>query len=311
MLVVRNTGSIIAAALATTMTLTVAYPTSAAALDAADASATAASVTAVTGTRDLVRSATADSNSAAIVTTRAGSVDIPTSTRGQVSTSAGQFEVSVGLPDLTEKPAVRDASGTVVYADRSQPADVAVQPLTSGFRALVSIKDANAPREYRFPVDGPEGSRLTSSAELFGAEFDTGEVFLLDAADRVITGFEAPWAKDANGAPVTTRYRLEGNTLVQVVDFDQNTAFPVLADPNFWQVTRCAAAVAWFVGTNIIAPLRLLKVKRYIQSLGGLRASANLMLRASTWVERINIGGGALVGLAAEIAGVAAIQDNC
>jgi len=62
---------------------------------------------------------------------------------------------------------------------------------------------------------------------------------LLDAADRVITGFEAPWAKDANGAAVTTRYRLEGNTLVQVVDFDQNTAFPVLADPNFWQVTRC------------------------------------------------------------------------
>jgi len=183
--------------------------------------------------------------------------------------------------------------------------------MTGGFRALVNIKDANAPREYRFPVNGPAGSHLRTFAELFGGGNDTGEVFLLDAANRLITGFEAAWAKDANGAPVATRYRLEGNTLVQVVDFDQHTAFPVVADPTFWHVTRCAAAVAWFVGTNIIAPLRLLKVKRYIQSLGGLRASANLMLRASTWVERINIGGGALVGLAAEIAGVAAIQDNC
>ena len=307
----RSTGSIIAAALATTMTLTVADSANAAAQDAADASATVASVTGVTGTRDLVSTATADSNSAAIVSTKTGKVDIPMSTRGQVSAAAGQSQVSVGLPDLTAKPAVRDASGTVVYADGSQPADVAVQPLTGGFRALVNIKDANAPREYRFPVNGPTGSHLTSSAELFGTENDTGEVFLLDAADRVISGFEAAWAKDANGAPVTTRYRLEGNTLVQVVDFNQNTAFPVVADPNFWQVTKCVAAIAWFVGTNIIAPLKLLKVKRYVQSLGGFRASANLMIRASTWTERMNIGGGALVGLAAEVAGVKAIQDDC
>jgi hypothetical protein len=146
-------------------------------------------------------------------------------------------------------------------------------------------------------------------AEVFGV--DTGEVFLLDAADRVITGFEAAWAKDANGAPVSTRYRLEGNTLVQVVDFDQNTAFPVVADPSFWHVTRCAGAIAWFLGTNIVVPLKLLKIRRYVQSLGGIRASASLMLRASTWTERMNIGGGALVGLAAEVAGVAAIQDNC
>ena len=311
MLVERSTGSIIAAALATTLTLTVAPPANAAALDAADARATAASVTDVTGIRDLLRSATTDSDSAAIVSTSAGRVDIPMFTRGQVSAAAGQSTLSVGLPDLTEKPAVRDASGTVVYADRSKPANIAVQPLSSGFRALVSIRDANAPREYRFPVDGPLGSHLTSSAELFGAEHDTGEVFLLDAADRVITGFDAAWAKDANGAPVTTRYRLEGNTLVQVVDFDQNSAFPVVADPTFWQVTKCSAAIAWFIGTNIVAPLKLLKIKKYVQSLGGLRASASLMVRASTWVERMNIGGGALVGLGAEIAGVVAIQDNC
>ena len=95
MLVGRNTGSIIAAALATTMTLTVAPSANAAALDAADARTTAASVTGITGTRDLVTSATADSDSAAIVSTTAGSVDIPMFTRGQVSAAAGQLKVSV------------------------------------------------------------------------------------------------------------------------------------------------------------------------------------------------------------------------
>lgn len=311
MLVTRHIGSIIAAALAATMTLAVVNPTNAAALEAADASATVASVTGVTGTRDVVSTATTDSDSAAIVSTTAGTVDIPMSTRGPVSVGAGQFAVSLGLPHLTEKPAVRDAGGTVVYADGSRPANVAVQPLTSGFRALVNIKDASAPREYRFPVNGPTGSHLTSSADLLGVEYDTGELFLLDAAGHVITGFEAAWAKDANGAPVPTHYRLEGNTVVQVVEFDQNTAFPVVADPTFWDVTRCVASIAWFIGTNIVAPLKLLKIKRYIEALGGVRASANLMLRAATWAERLNVGGGALVGLAAELLGIAAIQDNC
>ncbi|MFI8460021.1 hypothetical protein [Kitasatospora sp. NPDC085464] len=36
---------------------------------------------------------------------------------------------------------------------------------------------------------------------------------------------DAPWAKDATGKSLNTRYRLEGNTLVQSVDTDKSTAF--------------------------------------------------------------------------------------
>lgn len=41
-----------------------------------------------------------------------------------------------------------------------------------------------------------------------------------------------PWAKDAHGNPVATRYEVKGSTLTQVVKTTRNTAFPVVADPT-------------------------------------------------------------------------------
>jgi hypothetical protein len=40
------------------------------------------------------------------------------------------------------------------------------------------------------------------------------------------------WALDADGQPVDTEYRIEGDTLVQVISPDADTAFPVVADPR-------------------------------------------------------------------------------
>ena len=42
----------------------------------------------------------------------------------------------------------------------------------------------------------------------------------------------APWARDADGAPVPTHYEVTGGTLTQIVDFTPATAFPVVADPS-------------------------------------------------------------------------------
>ncbi|WP_297006681.1 hypothetical protein [uncultured Corynebacterium sp.] len=49
--------------------------------------------------------------------------------------------------------------------------------------------------------------------------------------------FDTPWAKDAEGKEVPTHFEVRGNSLVQVVDFDGNTFFPVVADPRFnWDI---------------------------------------------------------------------------
>ncbi|WP_257131989.1 hypothetical protein [Bacillus toyonensis] len=99
------------------------------------------------------------------------------------------------------------------------------------------------------------------------------------------------WAKDANGNPVSTHYKVEGNKLIQVVDFDENTAFPVIADPGWIKIGKCSGALAAFVGGNLIAVSKLLKIKKYINALDGFGEAAKLLVQASTWEERMRVGG--------------------
>lgn len=316
-------GTAIAAAVAAAMVVTVAGPAVAeegpSSAPAAEVEATLEAITEATEAADarsfteVVASEAADADSASVVETSSGTVDIPTSPDGTISVGDGSAAVEIGLPEVVSADGVLDQSGeTVVYSDAQQPADVAVQATDGGARALVTIKDATAPDRYAFPVDGPEGSRLVPATEIMGADYDTGEVLLVAADGLTVLGtFDAPWATDANGAAVPTRYEIEGSTLVQVVEFGEDTAFPVVADPNWWSIAKCAAAITWFIGTNIVVVSKLIKIKKYIAALGGIRRSAELILRASTWEERLRIGGGALVGLASEILGFAAIRNNC
>lgn len=286
---------------------------------AADVAATTAAVEAATeraddvsGT-DVVTSEPGTGDSAAVAATSAGTVEIPASSHGEIAIGEGAGTVEISLPDVVSAAGELDASGeTVVYSEADAPADLAVQATEGGARALVSIKDASAPHRYAFGVDGPEGSRLMSAAEFLGAEYDTGEVLLLAADGTTLLGtFDAPWATDANGAPVPTHYEVAAGEVVQVVDFTEDTAFPVVADPSWWEIAKCVAAIAWLIGSNIVIVAKLIKIKQYIAALGGIRRAAELMVRASTWEERLRIGGGALVGLASEVLGISAVRNNC
>lgn len=125
-----------------------------------------------------------------------------------------------------------------------------------GVQTLIQIGDADAPSEYRFPLDLPEGGQA--------ALFDDGAVVISNASGIAVSGFRAPWAVDANGAPVPTSFRIDGNELVQVVDFEAATSFPVIADPDlgteWWgyyvQLTRAETKrVATIIANNQGAPV--------------------------------------------------------
>lgn len=77
------------------------------------------------------------------------------------------------------------------------------------------------------------------------------------------------WSKDANGKPVAKHYKVDGNKLIQVVKFDKNTVFLVIADPDWVKIGKCSGALAAFVGGNFIAVSKLIKIKKYINALGG------------------------------------------
>ncbi|MDN3460948.1 hypothetical protein [Rhodococcus sp. APC 3903] len=96
--------------------------------------------------------------------------------------------------------------------------------LPDGAQTLIHINSADAPNRFEFPVALPESARLE--------RMDDGSVSL--NVNRLPNGgFQAPWAKDAAGDEIPTRLEIEGTTLVQIVDFDENTQFPVVADPRF------------------------------------------------------------------------------
>ena len=102
----------------------------------------------------------------------------------------------------------------------------------SVFAALLLIDNREAPAEYRFENAVPEGRTAALHPD--------GSVQFFDSDGNESGGIAAPWALDANGAEVPTRYALEGTTLIQTIDHE-GAAYPVAADP------------AWFIPTVILA----------------------------------------------------------
>lgn len=206
-------------------------------------------------------------------------------------------------------------NGTVLYTNDNLSTSFAVQPIQDngmeGIRSLITINDETASKDYVFNFNLEEGSKLVTDAEYLGEEYSTGEIFVVNA-QNIITGIiDKPWAYDSTGHKVSTNYKIEDNKLIQTINFDATTAFPIVADPSAWQITKCAGSIAWALGSGIFAGAKLLKIKKYIKALGGVREAAALLLGATTWAEKMEAGGSALVNLAAEISGVKDIKENC
>ena len=151
----------------------------------------------------------------------------------------------------------------------------------------IIIDDANAQKDYSFEYNLDEGCKLVSAAEYLGDEYDTGEVYLVDNTNQIISIIDAPWAKDANGNELNTYYVIEGNKIVQHIDFDENTAFPVVADPSFWQVTKCAGTILWVIGTTIFTAAKIVKIKKAIKAAGGVRKAAKGIIAAIKASKRL------------------------
>ncbi|GIG41719.1 DUF2599 domain-containing protein [Cellulomonas phragmiteti] len=161
------------------------------------------------------------------VSTDAADVTIPADGLGDVvvtGTDAGAPAVGIALPAEVEvDEALVADDGTVVF-EGAASVDAAVQVMEDGsVRMQTVLHDASAPREFSYDLSLPEGS----TARLL----DGGSVLVTDEAGAFVAGVAAPWAADATGRALATHYRLEGSTLVQVVDVDDDAVYPVVADP--------------------------------------------------------------------------------
>ena len=145
---------------------------------------------------------------------------------GVVITTAGGDEVGLGLPGASQADDGSVAeNGTVLYEDALPSTAVAMQVLDNGaVRALVVVDGADAPTEFRFPVSVPDGGGIALNPD--------GSADVWNEIGLTVAVVEIPWATDAAGAAVPTHFRLEGTSLIQVVEHRANgTVYPVVADP--------------------------------------------------------------------------------
>ncbi|MFJ9461608.1 hypothetical protein ACIRST_41875 [Kitasatospora sp. NPDC101447] len=185
-----------------------------------------------TGTADIARSVPGTGGATAQISRPGGNVVVtaPATANGSAAvTAANGSTVTLALAGTNGAAGITTAEGTTVYPGAARGTDLAVQATSDGgARALVTLKDSNASTEQRFDLGLPANARLVPADGGYdivqnggsGAAFSMGHI-------------DAPWAKDAAGKSLHTAYRLEGNTLVQSIDTDKNTAYPVVADPKW------------------------------------------------------------------------------
>lgn len=157
-------------------------------------------------------------------------VTIPTSGDGTVDINApGMALLSLGLPSVDTKSAEVAADGTVVYASAdATSAGMAVEVLDEGTVSIQTVIGSASGRHsftYTLATDTVPMLRADGGVDLV--------VSVSDGAQVVVGAVETPWAVDANGAPVNTRYVVSGSTFTQIVEPGPATVYPVVADPTY------------------------------------------------------------------------------
>lgn len=134
----------------------------------------------------------------------------------------GSSAISLDLPS-TGSQATKSAGRYVLPA--TEHASLAVAPTDSGTQILIGVESAEAPTSYAFGLGAAAGVRPELTAD--------GGVDLIDGHGALSAQIAPPWAVDAEGRDVPTRYEVRDGAVTQVVDHRAGDfAYPIVADPK-------------------------------------------------------------------------------
>jgi len=253
----RNSKLLLAAGLSLVLSLACVAP-SHAAEDVDDVSATDVA-DALAGVSPALVETAADASStavsAAVVDNGGTGVSVPRDPTKEVDLTVGGNSVSIGLPESDgATQAVSLESGAITYPTDSGVANTVI-PLADGVQMLTTIAAQDAPTSFSYDIQIPQGGSIALGAD--------GSAEITGAAGNPLVTTTAPWARDADGRAVPTRYEVVGTDLVQIVDHAAGDyAYPIVADPTYrywwggkewWPPQRVnisviSAAVAGYLG---------------------------------------------------------------
>ncbi len=207
----------------------------------------------VTGTENLVDELKEEKSTYSI-SGKSVDVKIPKSGGNSIILSDNVNDViSMELPgEVSSSKGMLTDNGTIVYTSKVEAVNVGVQFIQehSGgivfetLRTMVTIESPDAPKEYSFRYNLPAGYQIVTDRD-YSEKYATGEekefyydngfcgeVYILNENNVIIETIDPAWAKDADGNAVKTHYKINGNELVQIIEFNDQTVFPVVADPT-------------------------------------------------------------------------------
>lgn len=174
-----------------------------------------------------------------------------TATATELTPSALGFEATGGSGEATViERSDADASavtyvedGQTVLENTSTDTDTVVQQLPDGGRVLEIIGSQDAPTEFAYDVDVPDGMEIIEHEDgslLIGTEEQVGDQVTVEV-DGVIG---APWAVDATGQAVPATYEVEGGSITMHVEHSADVTYPVVADPAY---TAGGFRISWSI----------------------------------------------------------------
>ncbi|PPB48686.1 hypothetical protein C4K88_13265 [Arthrobacter pityocampae] len=109
---------------------------------------------------------------------------------------------------------------------------------------------------------------------------------------------------------------LEGDAALQQWTAQNPPAGPVTGSPSDQASTDanvflCTGAIAAAIAGVALPASKILKIKKLMNELGGVSEAVKLMWGASFSYEKMAVAGGAFASLAAELVGIAGIQQEC
>ena len=162
----------------------------------------------------------------------------------------GTESVSMSLPsEVSEREGIKTDNGTVVYNNNRNSVSVGVQAVQEkvkgetyeSVRTFIAIDGKDASKRYSLKYDLPSGYKLVTDREYVDKYASKEErkyyntnglennIYILDKNNDIIETISSAWAKDSDGKSVNTYYEIKDNMLIQVIDFDSNAKFPIIA----------------------------------------------------------------------------------
>jgi hypothetical protein len=261
---------------------------------------------------DITAATSSDSSYASIAVTEENVVSVPWDGKNNaIDVQNDLMPNRLTIPEAGTKGT--QVGGNVVYTSAG-PVDTVVQPtVDGGSRTLNILKDGSAPHDYETGFTIPAGMKAVThddgSVSLYAeGDENADQAPVTDAA----AFFDAPWAKDANGNDVPTSYQVVGDKLVQHVDFDAGSAFPIVIDPSWWSTTKkiakCALAISGFIFTFTPAgsSKRVLTAVKLVRKIG-VKKTAKLI---QTYAKRRKMTSAHRKAVAA-LLGIPALKKAC